>query len=1237
MFLLGWCALWHAAFAASRSRYSHVLTDVRDADGEYIGTKAAYSPVTLPWQAKVFEKVLGLDKSNNDKGDLVKDFQRQSNWQSLLISSFDVIKRFSAPLVLWAKRHKALFAFGCKASIYSMFGLLILRKISNWYKGMAEFELLLDHTDYEYQTYGFILNDVSGSIISSINQSVVHEYKYSYLYRKLIDAMDTPCFPQMMSDYSIQTGREVAVLINELDMRIRGRRKFGMSIDGHPFSSSMIKPHDESLSNSTYFSLDERLVLYTLQRGVSLLLARQADACLRLARIQVLTAVNTCEDLITLWKSRVASKSQTLRLPLPKFIISLFSQGTRMIHKRGLHQAITRMSNHPPPSDAWIPREVSRTKHNYTYINETETPSAFTNDDSQIDFMLAGSDGSIGDIVKDLNAREKLILLEEMQRGLYETAGQIQKHLDSLNGIRDLLLENDQINTPNYELAWNSLDEWVAQASVMCSNSLSLILIQSKSDTSKKDRMRSMQSHANSYNSFSSANNSSESVDSKIKSRSHYMKVRAGFSTLNLEMKDHHNAGVNHHNIMPYACSNETLVFLCNMAMSNDSAGYQGGGSIKLKEFVLPVEIGEVIEKSMVRSDGFALAVESSGDEVIASRPWESLQLPYIGKYGNDNLWARELNYAHHHTHSWLTKSTHHTLVQLLNTNDLRQDASGNRFGSAVLVSFMNLSDISWCKGCSYSTRWVFETVPFYSEDLNDVNSYNLTSKYVTKVSVTLDVKGPPSMYYSFISNRITSELKLFVEHWKRNALNILVDGARFYERQKQLPLGELDLLESIGRNTSEVQNIYDRSLRTAEDSMRPTKVDSGYVEVDLSSSSSRGNSYHKATDYVGKSIDNRVYIENSYTGRDTDVSDVVPQSLAAGINKLRGQWRLSELVLRDISKAPDKFTLHLEDIGLKKKSRRGLLRTLRLRFMLRTVFWSSAFGLGVEAAKRSNDIGSSVDVVFKNVMDFVNRRITTPALSIVEDVIFNRRVSLTDKEALKDAKRSLQAMLNDFLTQHRPKLTETERKNFVSKMDMTPISQEYELELRRPIQNLLSGRIARLVLIQLQFVKKELLVAMQAIDELFNANQVNLQLLAVTPAILSVFLLHSFSKTLLAAVKSSSRGRFIESSTSVQRDLRLGIRECERLFSMSSGFRHGNGELTAEEMGKLFSILFRLHHILVLNSSHFDDLSLSHLQEDMRDIAKYGLTVNQRLAMIERVTRSYPFLQATRKLLVFS
>jgi len=38
---------------------------------------------------------------------------------------------------------------------------------------------------------------------------------------------------------------------------------------------------------------------------------------------------------------------------------------------------------------------------------------------------------------------------------------------------------------------------------------------------------------------------------------------------------------------------------------------------------------------------------------------------------------------------------------------------------------------------------------------------------------------------------------------------------------------------------------------------------------------------------------------------------------------------------------------------------------------------------------------------------------------SILNDVVLNKRTTITDEEALKDAKRSLKAMLNDFLTQH--------------------------------------------------------------------------------------------------------------------------------------------------------------------------------------------------------------------------
>jgi hypothetical protein len=88
-------------------------------------------------------------------------------------------------------------------------------------------------------------------------------------------------------------------------------------------------------------------------------------------------------------------------------------------------------------------------------------------------------------------------------------------------------------------------------------------------------------------------------------------------------------------------------------------------------------------------------------------------------------------------------------------------------------------------------------------------------------------------------------------------------------------------------------------------------------------------------------------------------------------------------------------------------------------------------------------------------------------------------------------------------------------------------------------MQSIVSGKIARLILIQLQFVKKELLTGMRAVDDLFSANHVNLQLLAITPAVLAyiagTLLVRSmwsmFSTTMAVTTASTSASASASSS----------------------------------------------------------------------------------------------------------
>lgn len=72
---------------------------------------------------------------------------------------------------------------------YSSLGFAILRRLGNWYKGMAEYELLLDHTDFDYQAYGGCFNGLGSALMASVNQTAVREYRYSNLVRRLRNAL----------------------------------------------------------------------------------------------------------------------------------------------------------------------------------------------------------------------------------------------------------------------------------------------------------------------------------------------------------------------------------------------------------------------------------------------------------------------------------------------------------------------------------------------------------------------------------------------------------------------------------------------------------------------------------------------------------------------------------------------------------------------------------------------------------------------------------------------------------------------------------------------------------------------------------------------------------------------------------------------------------------------------------------------------------------------------------------
>ena len=81
-------------------------------------------------------------------------------------------------------------------------------------------------------------------------------------------------------------------------------------------------------------------------------------------------------------------------------------------------------------------------------------------------------------------------------------------------------------------------------------------------------------------------------------------------------------------------------------------------------------------------------------------------------------------------------------------------------------------------------------------------------------------------------------------------------------------------------------------------------------------------------------------------------------------------------------------------------------------------------------------------------------------------------------------------------------------------------------------VKNFFSGKMIRLVLIQVQFLKKELLKAMGAMDEMVDANRLNVQLLAALPA---VWLVSGASRLTLAALFAIRTKKIQQSRTEVK------------------------------------------------------------------------------------------------------
>ncbi|KAB1227430.1 Nuclear control of ATPase protein 2 [Morella rubra] len=156
-----------------------------------------------------------------------------------------------------------------------------------------------------------------------------------------------------------------------------------------------------------------------------------------------------------------------------------------------------------------------------------------------------------------------------------------------------------------------------------------------------------------------------------------------------------------------------------------------------------------------------------------------------------------------------------------------------------------------------------------------------------------------------------------------------------------------------------------------------------------------------------------------------------------------------------------------------------------------------------------SPDIDKWLREARDSTISFFNDHVEQPLLSIRDELFetFRRRhKGVMEPEEVQLTSDSLRRMLLTFTEQTKG---EKVPENASDQELLEIVMSRYERELMHPIQNLLSGELARALLIQVQKLKLDIETAMLELDQILKANEINFAILAALPAFfLSLILL---------------------------------------------------------------------------------------------------------------------------------
>ena len=232
------------------------------------------------------------------------------------------------------------------------------------------------------------------------------------------------------------------------------------------------------------------------------------------------------------------------------------------------------------------------------------------------------------------------------------------------------------------------------------------------------------------------------------------------------------------------------------------------------------------------------------------------------------------------------------------------------------------------------------------------------------------------------------------------------------------------------------------------------------------------------------------------------------------------------------------------------------------------------------------------------------------------------------------------------------------------AEMDISLIEKRKESSLRHALYEIQD--IVRMSIIEMQFIKKELMNAMSAIDELMDSNEINFRLGAILPAFLVIYGANEVFKYLRYVL--FKLGKSQQQTHAAMRQILLDIErllvirdnppaapaplvrsgtstlwddyETGLLIDNSESFtndlseqairRSQNSVLNSNDLGMLMLLVHELRSILWKNRRRFSQETIRNIIEDLSELSgeRGAVSIKQQLQILSRMYRTYSFLK---------